>query len=407
VRRRARLAWHELGIIARLGAIALGLVLAALVAVFVLKWAPEWLAANDLKGNDKAEDVGRNRTALLAMLAGIIAVAGAMFTGLSYRLNRAGQITERFTRAIDQLGSSEVDVRLGGIYALERIARDSKDDHPQVVEVLTAYVREHARYSPSKSGTAETSSEQGQSEEADRAPRLETDVHAAVSVLARRDVFQDRPNGRLSLAGTDLSTLDLNAEEGGHLEGANLNGAHLERAQLSGVRLEGSSLRGAHLQGANLIGAHLEGAYVAAADLADAWLRDAQLEKADLSGAQLVRAFLLRANLDGATLFGADLEGANLNEAHLMGANLHGAHLQGAHLSGARLEGADLSLASLQSASLVGANLEGASLVGAMLEGVSYAETTWPTPEFESEARDRGARHVAEGHEPRRARPPG
>jgi hypothetical protein len=42
---------------------------------------------------------------------------------------------------MDQLGSKEIDVRLGGIYALERIARGSKEDHPQIVEVLTAYVR--------------------------------------------------------------------------------------------------------------------------------------------------------------------------------------------------------------------------------------------------------------------------
>jgi hypothetical protein len=103
---------------------------------------------NDLTGKDEAEEIGRVRTALLATLAGVIAVIGLIFTGLSYRLNRSGQITERFTRAVDQLGSNEIDIRLGGIYALERIARDSADDHPQVVEVLTAYVREHAPRKP-------------------------------------------------------------------------------------------------------------------------------------------------------------------------------------------------------------------------------------------------------------------
>ncbi len=56
-----------------------------------------------------------------------------------------GQITERFTRAIDQLGSGTLEVRLGGIYALERIARDSKDDHWTIMEALTAFVREKAR----------------------------------------------------------------------------------------------------------------------------------------------------------------------------------------------------------------------------------------------------------------------
>jgi hypothetical protein len=53
-----------------------------------------------------------------------------------------GQLTERYTKAIEQLGSDKLDVRLGGIYALERIAADSERDHPTVVEVLSAFVRE-------------------------------------------------------------------------------------------------------------------------------------------------------------------------------------------------------------------------------------------------------------------------
>jgi hypothetical protein len=119
--------WRALG--------GLGIGLAAVLAVAVvgwvlIKWAPDQLADTGLT-KDASEEVGRVRTALLASVAGLIAVVGAIFTGLSYRLNRAGQITERFTRAIDQLGEAELDVRLGGIYALERIARDSKDDHPR------------------------------------------------------------------------------------------------------------------------------------------------------------------------------------------------------------------------------------------------------------------------------------
>jgi hypothetical protein len=42
-------------------------------------------------------------------------------------------------------GADKLDVRLGGIYALERIAKGSKRDHPTVVEVLSAFVREHAQ----------------------------------------------------------------------------------------------------------------------------------------------------------------------------------------------------------------------------------------------------------------------
>ena len=54
-------------------------------------------------------------------------------------------MTDRYTKAIEQLGSDKLDVRIGGIYALERIARDSARDHPTVIEVLAAFVREHSR----------------------------------------------------------------------------------------------------------------------------------------------------------------------------------------------------------------------------------------------------------------------
>ena len=59
-----------------------------------------------------------------------------------------GHITDRFTKAIEQLGSKEMAVRLGAIYALERISRDSPEDHWTIMEVLTAYVRDNAPWPP-------------------------------------------------------------------------------------------------------------------------------------------------------------------------------------------------------------------------------------------------------------------
>jgi hypothetical protein len=57
---------------------------------------------------------------MLAVLAGGIAVVGAVYTGRTFALTRRGQLTERFTRAVDQLGSDKPDVVRGGIYALAR-----------------------------------------------------------------------------------------------------------------------------------------------------------------------------------------------------------------------------------------------------------------------------------------------
>jgi hypothetical protein len=66
---------------------------------------------------------------------------------------RDQQVTERFTRAIDQLGSTDykgnkrMEIRLGGIYALERIAKDSPErEYSTTMKVLSAYVRENAQW---------------------------------------------------------------------------------------------------------------------------------------------------------------------------------------------------------------------------------------------------------------------
>ena len=66
-------------------------------------------------------------------------------------------IAEAFTRAISHLGDEKLEIRIGGIYALERIARDSKKDHWTIMEILTAFVRQHAPWKepPKESGQAE------------------------------------------------------------------------------------------------------------------------------------------------------------------------------------------------------------------------------------------------------------
>ena len=191
------------------------------------------------------------------------------------------QITERFTRAIEQLGSDKMAIRLGGIYALERIAKDSEKDHWQVVEVLTAYVRENSRSS-------------GNFDQPRPLLLVNTEIQAVLKVLGRRNTEYENPNQRLNLWMTDL--------RGAELEGAVFRRADFRFADLHNVVFWKSDLRGALLYGANLT--------------------DTVLEGADLSGANISGADLSGANLKGADLKGADLSGVrNLTQAQLDSAN--------------------------------------------------------------------------------------
>lgn len=56
-------------------------------------------------------------------------------------------VVEMFNRAVDQLGSEKLEVRLGAIYTLKRISHDPQyvDYRIPILETLTAYVRERTR----------------------------------------------------------------------------------------------------------------------------------------------------------------------------------------------------------------------------------------------------------------------
>jgi hypothetical protein len=175
-------------------------------------------------------------------------------------------ITDRFTKAIEHLGSSDkLDVRLGGIYALEKLVQQYSEYHPQIMEVLTATVRANTQKQSPKEADPETGDKR-------KEVKPTIDIQVILTVLSRRQTSFDK--GRLDLQECNLEGADLGDA---HLEGAYLRGAHLEGADLGDAHLEKAYLRGAHLEKADLRGAHLEWAY----------LMDAHLEGADLRGAHL------------------------------------------------------------------------------------------------------------------------
>jgi hypothetical protein len=149
------------------------------------------------------------RTTGTQLLVGIVLAAGAVFTARTFRLNREGQITERYTRAVEQIGSTNLRVRMGGIYALERIARESATDHGPIFEVLCALARTSVRRPEDKPEAALP------------------DVQAVLRVIARRRSSQDPAADHIELDNADL-------------RGCNLEGADLRQASLQEVNLRDS-----------------------------------------------------------------------------------------------------------------------------------------------------------------------
>jgi uncharacterized protein YjbI with pentapeptide repeats len=341
--------------------------IASIVAILAVGWvlfvpAADWLAHQDVgpaKGTllQSARDAARGR--LLTFGAGALAAGALLFTARTFTLSREGQVTDRYTKAIEQLGSDKVDVRIGGIYALERIARDSAKDHPTVMAVLTAFVREHSQEHREEYKKREQQRpEEPSGREGEQKRFTRPDIQAALTVIGRRDPSRDQQP--IDLQGAFLDSANLS--------GARLAGANLVIADLVGANLEGANLADAGLAVADLSHAVLDNADLARADLqdakliyagrrvVDAWLSDMNFTDANLMDADLSRAHLRRANFTNVNLLRADFSGADLRDA-----NFTRAFLGGACFAKANLAAADLShVRTLDSAKFTGAYLDAA-----------------------------------------------
>ncbi|MBY8975316.1 pentapeptide repeat-containing protein [Rhodobacteraceae bacterium NNCM2] len=330
-----------------------------------------------LAGHGAAENAEDQRNIVQGIALAIAAIAGLLSAPIVlYRIHlqtrqtetaEQGHITDRINKAVEQLGAEKttkrtvqredgstyvdeqtepnLEVRLGAIYALERIAQDSLRDHIQVMEILCAYIRNNAPASEVEQNplrpwpdtpmsientrmAAWTRQLEQRNNELNawinRLPEPRVDVQAAIRVIGRRRVQQIEIE-RKPIEGTALGTSHHVFETGPELyhgfrldlrncclRKADLSKANLNHAQLNGALLEGANLHEAKLKQAYMTGTRLDRANLHGADFERALLTEAKFERADLSWANFERASLrtvkmVRANLTCTRFHSADL----------------------------------------------------------------------------------------------------
>ncbi len=278
------------------------------------------------------------------LIAGVIALPLAVWRSIVAQRQsgtaQQGLLNDRYQQGAEMLGNDVLSVRLGGIYALQRLAEEHpKQYHVQIMRLFCAFVRHPTRDSRLKSE-----------------PRgIELSPTMTQDVMARYQT---------SLEALGLADSDSQVRED-------------VKAVMEAVRVRGrSSIVLEPSVGYRL---DLRFADIPGIELWDADLSRVELQGVNLSGTWLTRANLSYANLGAANLTGAWLVKANLNSAGLVLANLSNTNLIGADLSKARLMGADLTNAyfggpgppsSHSRMSLISSNFEGAILSGADLRDV-------------------------------------
>ncbi|MEV0247051.1 pentapeptide repeat-containing protein [Nocardia sp. NPDC050712] len=182
----------------------------------------------------------------VGVLIGLWFTAGSFeATSRQIAIADRAEVTSRFAKAIEQLGTESVDVRLGGIYTLEGIARDSDAYRSTVFEVLGSFVRTHAPVA----------------KECALFPAA--DIQAAATVIGRRT----SDTLKIDLSGACLSGVDLRSA---NLRGAILNDVDLTSALLIGADLRDSRSANTNFRAARLGAADLTGAALSLVNFAEA-----------------------------------------------------------------------------------------------------------------------------------------
>ena len=345
----------------------------ATVALLIMFW--EWLSGGE-SGSTTIRNIALVAAGLIALL---LAIWRANVAERQAHTAQQGLLNERYQKGAEMLGSEILSVRLGGIYALQRLAEECPEQyHIQIMRLFCAFVRLPTKDHSLKSGQMEI--------EPGTLLGIRQDVEAVKEVIGSRAksgiALERKARFRLDLRGANLPEAQfLDADlSNASFHHSNLSGANFANKDVSDAVLTYSNLSKAIFTNMNFTGTRLE-----YSNLSAAMLQDADLPRVGFNGADLSRVNFLRANLSGAIfedaiVANAWLEGANLSRAGFLRANLSGARLVNADLSGADFLDADLNKANISCANLSGAEFSNGGQQAAKGLTQAQLDEAWADP---------------------------
>lgn len=349
-----------------LGSQAIPLIAATLTIVVItstLLFLPPLMVEIQVAKSDQktAELVDKYRITMAQSIGGLAILIGVYFTARNVFATEQTRWTKTFTDAINQLGTvndktgnAVVPIRVGAIYALERLSRDSPADAHVISRILADYIQvETAQLNveavPVDTAqvtveTAELTVETPQINAGQKAPgalRLpRTDIAAAMTslmLIARgKALRKDDPVVLYDLLSPDL---DLSGRTIGEIRfvRSTLSGSRFDQASCKRSRFEDCQMDGCQFISTRLSGSIFNNCVLAGGNFSMARATDSRFLSVDLSNAEFVDAVLIRVEFSGLdlSLIGADFTRAVLKGAVFSECDLSDAWFQDADLSNA------------------------------------------------------------------------
>ena len=218
----------------------------------------------------------------------------------------------RYQRGIEMLGSPELFVRVGGIYALRTLMKEDPEElHIPTVELLCAFLR-----NPIDAG------------EVTKGSRVRQDIQTALEVIVGRsesDVTLEKARGfRLdlraanlqyaNLPGVDFSQANL---EGTILSGTNMDGANLSEAKLHETDISFANCRESNFNRASLVTANMHHVSVDRSDFSEA-----RIDWVDFTEGSFYKTTFANARIQNCKFNGALLHKTELTRTYVSFGNM-------------------------------------------------------------------------------------
>ena len=235
-------------------------------------------------------------------------------------LQRKQRTDERFTTAVNLLGSSETSARTGAIYSLYHLTIEDKKYRKEVAQILCSHIRSKTN-------------EPDYQKEHEKQPSNE--IQSTIDLL-----LKDK-DGNKGLYCQDFA----------------------KKNSFPKVNFEY-----AYLVKVSFFKAHCQGADFSDANCQEANFNHAQCQKASFSAAQCQGAYFLNAKCQGADFYEAQCQAAYFLNAKCQGAGFNHAQFQGADFIAARCQVADFRKAQCQGADFRFAQFQGAKFIRAAIK---------------------------------------
>ena len=287
-------------------------------------------------------------------------------------LQRKQRTDDRFTTAVELLGSSETSARTEAIYSLYHLAIEDKKYRKEVSQILCSHIR------------SKTNEPDYKEEHKDRPSN---EIQTTIDLLLKnqdgnkglycQDFAKEKSFPQANFKYAYLVKADFNRAQ---CQKADFNRAQCQKANFSFAQCQAANFNAAQCQKANFLNAQCQGAN----------FNKAQCQGASFFKAQCQEAYFWDAHCQGAGFILAHCQAADFSNAQCQGAYFRSAQCQGAYFRSAQCQGAKFTLAQCQGANFTLAQCQGADFRSAQCYGACFNHAQFQGANF-SAAQCKGA----------------